>query len=101
MTYEKLRSDTIERHAARLDGIARGIQRVLRIAYTRVFECEQVVHRLPAGTIRRELFDEMSEERVAAQRDRIRRSCVGDRSIYTICFDGVEVIGVAKTSPAR
>ena len=101
MNYEKLSRENLERHERGLGRLAKDIQRVLRIAYTRVFEHEQTLHRLPEGIIRRELFDEDLEERIEAQKERIRRSCCRDGSIYMLCFDGGEVVGVAKTSPAR
>ena len=102
--YERIAADDFP-DKDRLEDVARGIQRILRMTYTRAFEMQQSAYRLPVGTIRRQRFDENSPVRVRAQVQRIEESVSKHCATYLLGWDygedenRGELVGLAKTSP--
>lgn len=82
-----------------LEQIAHNIQRVMRIAYSRMLEVQRVSP-LPKGTIKNELFDETNPRFVKRQANRISEHIVSAGSRYTLGWDDDELVGLAKASPS-
>lgn len=98
-SFERLAIDDMPERD-RLEHVAEEIQKVLRVAYSRVFE-QQRQPRLPAGTIRRELFDETKPERVRRQIKRMGEHMNDYHSVYWLNWVDEELVGLSKTSPLK
>lgn len=82
----------------RLEYIALSVQRVMRIAYSRIFEKRRGDQNLEEGTIRKKLFDETDPERINNQYRRILDHISTHNSVYLLGWDDEDLVGLAKTS---